>query len=309
MPIDAQESRMSAWTNHIRYEQFVAGLAGGAISTLALQPLDLIKVRLQVHDGLTSRRKAYKSIREAFGRIKSEWGPLGLWQGASPNVIAVGSAWGLYFLGYNTLKGYIQSRQPNEPLRVSTSLLIGCLTGIGTLSLTNPLFVIKTRMCLQTFRPTNDSEYYRGVADGLRRVYDVEGVRGLYKGYLPGLIGTTHGAIQFVTYDQLKSRYYIYMGRNVDSKLGTVENLLFAAASKTIAVSLTYPYQVVRSRLQDVLFEHKGIRDILMRMVRYEGVGGFYKGLMANLLRVTPACCITFLVYENVYYLLKKNAK
>lgn len=32
----------------------------------------------------------------------------------------------------------------------------------------------------------------------------------------------------------------------------------------------------------------------------YEGLTGFYKGFIPNLLRVTPACCITFLVYETM---------
>ena len=33
---------------------------------------------------------------------------------------------------------------------------------------------------------------------------------------------------------------------------------------------------------------------------RSEGVLAFYKGILPNLLRVTPACCITFVVYENM---------
>ncbi|PNF25002.1 hypothetical protein B7P43_G07954, partial [Cryptotermes secundus] len=37
---------------------------------------------------------------------------------------------------------------------------------------------------------------------------------------------------------------------------------------------------------------------------RYEGVLGFYKGLSANLIRVTPATMITFLVYEHVSHFL-----
>ena len=39
-------------------------------------------------------------------------------------------------------------------------------------------------------------------------------------------------------------------------------------------------------------------------LFRFEGVLGFYKGLVPTLLRVTPACCITFLVYENVQHFL-----
>ena len=40
----------------------------------------------------------------------------------------------------------------------------------------------------------------------------------------------------------------------------------------------------------------------------FEGVLGFYKGLKPNLTRVVPACCVTFLVYENVsHYMLDKR--
>ena len=33
---------------------------------------------------------------------------------------------------------------------------------------------------------------------------------------------------------------------------------------------------------------------------RYERVAGFYKGLVPSLLRVTPACAITFVTYESI---------
>jgi hypothetical protein len=36
------------------------------------------------------------------------------------------------------------------------------------------------------------------------------------------------------------------------------------------------------------------------RACRYEGVGGLYKGLVPNTLRVLPSSAITFMVYEAV---------
>jgi hypothetical protein len=39
---------------------------------------------------------------------------------------------------------------------------------------------------------------------------------------------------------------------------------------------------------------------------RNEGFVGFYKGLVPNILRVTPAASITFLIYENVMKLLER---
>lgn len=42
-------------------------------------------------------------------------------------------------------------------------------------------------------------------------------------------------------------------------------------------------------------------------LCRNEGAIGFYKGIIPNVIRVTPACCITFLVYENVSRFLGQN--
>lgn len=42
---------------------------------------------------------------------------------------------------------------------------------------------------------------------------------------------------------------------------------------------------------------------------RNEGAAGFYKGIVPNVIRVTPACCITFVVYENVSRLLLRQSQ
>jgi solute carrier family 25 folate transporter 32 len=40
-------------------------------------------------------------------------------------------------------------------------------------------------------------------------------------------------------------------------------------------------------------------------LLRAEGPSAFYRGLVANIVRVMPATCITFVVYENVSRLLQ----
>ncbi|CAH3186434.1 unnamed protein product [Porites lobata] len=50
--------------------------------------------------------------------------------------------------------------------------------------------------------------------------------------------------------------------------------------------------------------EYKGAVDVIRKTFRYEGVRGFYKGLVPNVLRVTSACALTFVVYENVIHFL-----
>ena len=102
----------------------------------------------------------------------------------------------------------------------------------------------------------------------------------------------------------MKEHYYTRNSYARDQKLGVVPYIALSAVSKVMAVCATYPYQVVRSRLQDASCQYTGTWDIIRRTVVNEGWRGFYKGIVPNLIRVTPACCITFVCYENVMHYL-----
>ena len=78
-----------------------------------------------------------------------------------------------------------------------------------------------------------------------------------------------------------------------------MEYLGFAATSKLIAASVTYPYQVIRARLQDQYHTYGGSMDCVRQTWRYEGLRGFYKGLFPYLLHVCPNICLVFIIYEK----------
>ena len=73
-----------------------------------------------------------------------------------------------------------------------------------------------------------------------------------------------------------------------------------AAISKFIAAVTTYPYQVVRARLQDQTSSYSGAIDCVKTTFRYEGLQGLYKGLTPYLVHVIPNICIVFLIYEKM---------
>ena len=288
----------------VRVEHLVAGVSGGLISTCVLHPLDLLKIRFAVNeDQWKLSRKSRPSYLPSVVKIVRTEGLRGLYQGVTPNIIGAGSAWGFYFLLYNAFKSSLQGGNTRQQLTAAHHLVAASASGVITLSLTNPIWVVKTRLCLQS-----QPRLYSGFTDALLKIGRHEGLRGLYSGFVPGLFGVSHGAVQFMAYDEMKNKYHNYHGQEITTKLGTAEYLTFAALSKLTAAFLTYPYQVVRTRLQNTDTKYSGSLDCVGKIYKLEGGIGFYKGLTPNLVRVVPATMITFVVYENLsHYLLLKR--
>lgn len=305
----ASGSKFFSIFTHLKYEHLVAGIAGGTISTLALHPLDLIKLRFAVNDGHTSPIPHYNGSVDAVKKICKTEGFYGLYRGLVPNALGAGSSWGIYFLIYNCVKTWMQDGNTAKPLSSTTHILAAADAGVLTLLMTNPIWVVKTRLCLQYADDVRlpESKKYSGMIDAFKKISKNEGFYGFYRGLTPGLFGVSHGALQFVTYEEMKVEYNKFYNRSIDTKLGTMEYIVFATISKLIAATATYPYQVIRARLQDQHHNYSGTTQCFKNIWKFEGWRGYYKGLSVNLVKVTPATVLTFVVYEHVSHYLLSN--
>lgn len=312
--LDGRETSISLSPSVI---ESAAGFTAGVVSTLAVHPFDVVKTRLQIEPNARSR--AGNSLR-IIRRIASEAGQgragdgvasvtRAFYRGLMPNMIGNSVSWALYFMWYSNMKDLIRATKANadlasQQLTSSDYFLASGIAGILTAVLTNPIWVIKTRM-LSTARNTPGA--YRSISHGTLELYRSEGIRGFYRGLLPSLFGVSHGAIQFMAYEQLKNRW-AQSRSGGKAGLTNLDYLYLSALSKIFAGSITYPYQVVRARLQtyDAQAKYSGAVDVVKQVFRKEGVGGFYKGLGPNIIRVLPSTCVTFLVYENTKFYLPR---
>lgn len=287
----------------------IAGLSAGLVSTAIVHPLDIIKTRLQVD--ATQHTVLGSSLKVLRGLLHNE-GPTrlaSLYRGLTPNLIGNSAGWALYFLWYRqaqdlirSYRGYDASTQLSSIDYLSASAASGVLSAV----LTNPIWVVKTRMLSTS---ATQAGAYPGLISGLLSIYGKEGVRGFFHGLTPTLVGVSHGALYFFAYEKLK----IWRRSSRDLQTGSLEltnfdTIVASSLSKVFAGSITYPHQLVRARMQTydpgatTVVKGLGLVGTIRSVWTLEGLLGFYKGLGPNLLRVVPSTCVTFLVYENVRY-------
>lgn len=266
---------------------------------------NLVIVDSTSHPLLNSSRSVFRDIwrNEGPTRIAA------LYRGLTPNLVGNSAGWGLYFLWYSQAQDLVRnvrSYDPGHQLTAFDYLCASSLSGVLSAILTNPIWVIKTRMLTTS---VSQAGAYTGMISGLQSIYKTEGTRGLFHGLTPTLVGVSHSSLYFMAYEKLKQ--WRRESRK-DRKLSNADTLITSSLSKVFAGLITYPHQLVRARLQTydpsaaVQKRGPGVINLIRMIWRNEGFVGFYKGLFPNLLRVVPSTCVTFLVYENVRWNLHR---
>lgn len=285
-------------TTYPPYAHALAGAGGGLATVLLLHPLDTLRTRLQVSTG----DAALRTLRNIVVREGSN----ALYKGVVPASIGSVASWACYFHWFQQTQVFYKKHIPFE---TAAHLMAGMTAGAMTSLATNPIWVVKVRLQLQAvnsgvqpgIRP------YTGLTDGLRSILREEGVRGLYKGLGPSLWLVSHGAIQFTLYERIKA--WVKTRENGDARQASsdsttvYQSLVASTTSKLIASISTYPIQVARTRMQERIVEgemYGRVDRAFLYIFRTEGIRGLYRGLSANIARVTPQAAVTFITYEQI---------
>ncbi|KAL6345413.1 hypothetical protein AAG906_015896 [Vitis piasezkii] len=297
------------------WENATAGAIAGFATVAAMHPLDVVRTRFAVNDGRLTNLPTYKNTAHAIFTITRLEGLRGLYAGFYPAVLGSTVSWGLYFFFYGRAK---QRYSKNGTQKLSPGLHLASAAEAGALvSLcTNPIWVIKTRLQLET--PLHQTRPYSGLYDALRTILKEEGWSALYRGIAPSLfLQVSHGAVQFMVYEELRKFVVEFKCKESNKNLGSDAKLLdsvdyavLGASSKLAAILMTYPFQVIRARLQqrpnrDGIPRYMDSWHVVKETARFEGFRGFYKGITPSILKNLPAASITFVVYENVLNLLR----
>ncbi|KJR89174.1 solute carrier family 25 (mitochondrial folate transporter), member 32 [Sporothrix schenckii 1099-18] len=356
------------WTLRASESQFnaLAGAVGGFTSGVFTCPLDVIKTKLQAQGGFAamhrqatatgaaaaaagqSHHRLYNGLVGTARVIWRDEGVRGLYRGLGPIIMGYLPTWAVWFTVYNKSKSVMSERYHIENTFV-INFWSSVVAGASSTIVTNPIWVIKTRLMSQmprgppgtvapatggtpTSRPTISTPWhYRSTLDAARKMYTTEGVLSFYSGLTPALLGLTHVAVQFPAYEYFKTQF---TGRGMGESPSEGEapahwlGILSATIlSKVLASSLTYPHEVIRTRLQTQRRQatkaaaqtgggaagaqdaprYRGIVTTFRTILQEEGWRAFYAGMGTNMMRAVPAATVTMLTYEYVMRSLKRT--
>jgi solute carrier family 25, member 33/36 len=239
-------------------------------------------------------------------------GIAGFFRGLPPTLVGIIPARSIYFYSYKKSKQFLGPYMSEGS--TGNAMISGFAAGIASNTLTNPIWMVRTRMQLIA-NAAIGQRVYKGYGDIIATIFKEEGLGGFYKGIAASYWGCTEGAIQFLVYEQLKTRLLIKEnikrdGDGVSStkQLSKVTYFFSAAVAKAVASLLTYPHEVARTRMREQarsgLFKYNGMWQTLGVIAKEEGRAGLYSGMGVHMLKVVPNSALMFLTYELVNHWL-----
>lgn len=131
----------------------------------------------------------------------------------------------------------------------------------------NPIWVVNTRLTVKdgekdaTAKPVAKPVVFKsnstassstaaspklGFIQVVLKIFKEEGIAGFWKGIFPALILVSNPIIQYTVFEKLKEKFQNWK----QTALGPLDFFVLGAISKLAATSITYPYIVVKSRMQ-----------------------------------------------------------
>lgn len=243
-----------------------SGAIAGAVSRTATAPLDRLKMLLQVHDG-----KQRMTMRSGLRSMAAEGSLKAFFKGNGTNVVKIAPETAIKLTMNDIYKRMITS-DPEE-IQPHQRMAAGAMAGATAQAIIYPLELVKTRLAVC---PTGT---YRGIADCMHKVWVQEGGRAFYRGLVPSMMGILpYAGVDITAFELLKEHL-------LDEYDGCPPPHMILGAgmlSSSLAQFSAYPLALVRTRMQaqgigGVPSKYHGMRDVLTKTYRNEGIRGLYK--------------------------------
>lgn len=285
------------------YVKFALGGIAGMGATLFVQPLDLVKNRMQL-SGEGGKAREYNTSLQAVRSILRNEGVFGIYSGLSAGLLRQATYTTTRLGVYTALFDY--TSQHGKPPGFMTKALLGMTAGAVGSFIGTPAEVALIRMTADGRLPTAERRGYKNVFNALYRISTEEGVLALWKGYGPTVVrAMVVNAAQLASYSQAK-QFVLGSGYFQDNILC---HFVASMISGLVTTAASMPVDIAKTRIQNMKTidgkpEYKGAVDVLARVVRQEGFFSLWKGFTPYYARLGPHTVLTFIFLEqfNSFY-------
>ncbi|POR37284.1 Putative mitochondrial 2-oxoglutarate/malate carrier protein [Tolypocladium paradoxum] len=287
---------------------FINGGLSGMVATTVIQPVDMVKVRIQLAgEGTASGPKpspvAVARQIIASGRVLDLY--TGLSAGLLRQAVYTTARLGFFdtIMGNLTARAKAQGSQVGFRERATAGLTAG---GVAAM-IGNPADLALIRMQSDGLKPLAERKNYKSVIDALASIAKSEGVGALWAGAAPTVVramALNFGQLAFF------SEAKVQLKKNTDLSART-QTLSASAIAGFFASFFSLPFDFVKTRLQkqqkgpDGKLPYKGMADCFAKVAKQEGLLRFYRGFGTYYVRIAPHAMVTLIVADYLGWLTR----
>ena len=263
-------------------------------------PLDRIKILLQAQNVHYRDSGVVRGLR----RIVARESAAALFRGNGAQMARVFPQGALQFACYEILKRTIPVVSGWKKNDHNLKFVAGSVSGLISVTATYPLDAIRARLANQVAGETK----YRGIVHTGVVIFQTEGgMRGLYRGLLPTLIGIIpYSGLAFYFFELNKSLVVTHCpwARVVETdgsvRVSLTARLLCSGLAGAFSQTISYPLDVVRRRMQVGGLEGGMMKIFWTTYLEAGVIRGLFRGMTVNYMRAIPQTAVLFSVYETM---------
>ncbi|KAL9540346.1 hypothetical protein MBANPS3_009735 [Mucor bainieri] len=161
------------------FQHGLAGLAGGITVSFVATPVEQIKARLQVQ--YDAKSKTYSGPIDCIRKVVRNNGIFGLWQGLTPTMLF--RSW--FFVFWSSYEVFTTQLKKTSLTDGSVTFIAGGLSATAFWIGAFPSDMVKNRYMTQ---PDVSPKKFPTPTSVARYVYQTEGLKGFYRGFLPSFL-------------------------------------------------------------------------------------------------------------------------
>jgi solute carrier family 25 oxoglutarate transporter 11 len=281
-----------ARTNFLRHAciPFAVACASGLVATVCIQPIDTLKVRMQLTDQSHGHGSSFSLARHIVARD----GPASLYQGLSAGLLRQ-IVYGTLRLGlFTTFEQFLEqrARENGSSIGFRDRALAGITAGALAAFLGNPTEVALIQMQADALRPVHERRNYSSAVNTLWRIVKADGTLALWRGVTPTVVramATNLGQLAFFSESKHRIQQYSKMSPEKRSALA-------AFIGGFAAAFISLPFDFIKTRLQNQVTRepksrlpvYKGVWHCFATVVRTEGPLRFYRDFWPYFMRIAP---------------------